>query len=218
MQQAPQTDTACLLCRCCISLHAWRLSPFFTFRFLLLKEARHYRLFIQSRETVRLSNFEHFFFQKSFFCLRSVLVEFAIFEVSKKSSKVWTFSILFKCERIQSEKKFQTKFHLKVQPTDRTSWTLSLTMCYNYYGDLAVARSLLKKQASSQPLNGSSEMRNRSQARRADRSNQQSSTKQILLDKEYSNLKHMLPSLNSRAKVSKVCINLVGPIAEVLLQ
>ena len=77
-------------------------------------------------------------------------------------------------------------------------------MCYNYYGDLAVARSLLKKQAPPQPIN--SEMRNRSQSRRTDRSNQQSITKQILLDKEYSNLKHMLPSLNCRAKVSKVRI------------
>lgn len=84
-------------------------------------------------------------------------------------------------------------------------------MCYNYFNDLSVARSMYRKQAN-QPLNNSNEINlrntNRSQTNRSrtDSSSRSNPTaiKQILLDKEYSNLKNLLPSLNSKAKISKV--------------
>ena len=76
-------------------------------------------------------------------------------------------------------------------------------MCYNYYTDLALARSMYRKQ--SNQLNNSTELRTRNQQTRSrlDRSN--SAAKQALLDKEYSNLKHMLPTLSRKTKISKVC-------------
>lgn len=78
-------------------------------------------------------------------------------------------------------------------------------MCYNYFNDLTVTRSVCKRQSSNQSLN-SNEMilRNRNQQKKVDRST--SSVKHVLLDKEYTNLKHLLPALNGKSKISKVSL------------
>lgn len=76
-------------------------------------------------------------------------------------------------------------------------------MCYNYYNDLALIRSMYRK--SNQHSNNSNEMNLRTRPNRS-RIEPKSTTKQVLLDKEYLNLKNLLPSLNNKTKVSKVCI------------
>lgn len=80
-------------------------------------------------------------------------------------------------------------------------------MCYNY-NDLAKAKPVCRKQTT-QLINGSADLNVRIRQSRPVRMNvnrSNSSTKQVLLDKEYSNLKNMLPSLNNKPKVSKVIL------------